>query len=306
MKTLLVSAILLSTMFTQTLFAYTDTDTEYANIQSERVDQYNTNQKYYNSNNYNSQGSLNSTIVDLANKLLNSNKIRKIALNDLAITSFVDLHQLNKTTHFGRVLSESMFDELFVRGFDVTDFRGQSTLSVNANGEYYITRDIDRLRDNIENRFILVGTYTKFEQEIMINARILDNMNGRVVASARTYYYTDDCSILENCQPTQVRKIKITTDGCSTVNCPTSCANGICKDDSYNISRASKTTKIYKKERQKIHKRSVPKTLSMIDNTNNFTYECIDENCENLRKCYANDPYCGTNKKNSYKISLLK
>ncbi|MEA3354330.1 MAG: FlgO family outer membrane protein, partial [Campylobacterota bacterium] len=179
---------------------------------------------------YSEHTKLNKTILELANKLLLSSRINTSDFSDIAITSFVDLHQLNKTTHFGRTLSESMFDELFIRGFNVSEFRGQNTLSVNANGEYFITRDVNMLRNSVPNRYILVGTYTNFEKTMLINARIVDNDNGRIVASARSYYSSDDCSILENCK--EPRKIKIVTDGCSTVNCPDrSCLRGICSND---------------------------------------------------------------------------
>jgi len=242
---------------------------------------------------------LNETIVDLANRLLSSNRIDKHDLGDLAITSFVDLHQLNKTTHFGRTLSETMFDELFIRGFNIADFRGQNTLSVNANGEYYITRDINKLNNNIFNKYILVGTYTKFEDNILINARILDNQNGKIVASARTNYHTDNCTILENCK--EPRKIKIVTDGCSSIGCPTGCQVGICGDDNYNIKRdinnVSKNIQIND---------LISKSLAKIDQSKNFKYECIDEECNNIKKCSSNDPYCNNKNKNLYKISLIK
>ena len=197
---------------------------------NQRVNQ----QRYNNRNRYaryakETHKTLNKTIVDLADRLFSSSRIRNTNMSDIAITSFVDLDKFNKTTHFGRTISESFFDELFVRGFNVTDFRGQNSLSVNANGEYFITRDVEKLNKNIMNQYILVGTYSKFEDSISINARIMDNSNGRIVASARSYYHSTDCKILENCVEKKPRKLAIVTDGCSTViGCPKSCPNGIC------------------------------------------------------------------------------
>ncbi|MEA3289081.1 MAG: FlgO family outer membrane protein [Campylobacterota bacterium] len=261
---------------------------------------------------------LNTTIMELANKLLSSSRIDHSNMGELAITSFVDLHKFNKTTHFGRTLSESMFDELFVRGFNVTDFRGQNTLSVNANGEYYITRDVNLLKDNINNSYILVGTYSKFEDSILINARILDNKTGRILASARSSFYSTDCSLLENCK--EPRKIRIITDGCSTVDCPkVSCTTGICNDQNYNIKRHKK--KSYKKikisKSSTSYKRDVPRTLSKKDHTINFISDCIGEECENTKKCPEYDPNCKINNKltyvnhktrlsNDYKLDLIK
>jgi TolB-like protein len=147
------------------------------------------------------------TIQDLANRLFSSSRISKEAINDIAITSFVDLHQFDKTTHFGRTLSEGFFDELFIRGFNVSDFRGQGTLSINKEGEYFLTRDVKLLNKDVQSDYILVGTYTIFENKILINARIMDNQNGRILASARANYITNDCKVLLNCKKPRIINI---------------------------------------------------------------------------------------------------
>ena len=66
--------------------------------------------QYNRINNVNRYNSLNSTIENLAQRLLDSSRVKQSSLEDIAITSFVDLHKFNKTTHFGRNISESFFD----------------------------------------------------------------------------------------------------------------------------------------------------------------------------------------------------
>lgn len=172
--------------------------------------------------------------MDVANQLQNSSAIANTLPNEIGITAFVDLHQLNKTTKFGRLLGESFYNELFVRGFNVLDFRGQNAINVNATGEFFITRDIEKLSKEVKNSYVLVGTYAPFGQNIIINARIIDNNDGKVVSSARAIYKTSNiCAITENCvnvQPTtqtatpikmvKPKTIKLTTDNCSTKECP--------------------------------------------------------------------------------------
>lgn len=228
---------------------------------NEKYSKFQEQYKGYEQYKYSEHKKLNSTILELADKLLLSSRIDTRDMGELAITSFVDLHKLNKTTHFGRTLSESMFDELFIRGFNVTEFRGQNTLSVNADGEYFITRDVNLLNSSVPNKYILVGTYTMFEDSMLINARIVDNSNGKIVASARSYYSSDDCRILENCK--KPRKIKIITDGCSTVGCPKrGCPGGICPNDVSGIN-----TQNYQNERSTI---KITSTDSKVDHTNPF------------------------------------
>ena len=143
---------------------------------------------------------IDTVIQDVANRLLLTSKIPKDQEGNIAITSFVDLHQFNKATHFGRTLSEGFFDELFIRGFQVSDFRAQESLSINNEGEYFLTRDPKYLQDTIQSDYTLVGTYTIFENKILINARILSNFDGKIVASARANYVTNDCRVLQNCK----------------------------------------------------------------------------------------------------------
>ncbi|WOE71169.1 FlgO family outer membrane protein [Hydrogenimonas thermophila] len=169
------------------------------------------------------------TVDKIAQQLVNTLKVKNVG--SVAITSFVDLHQLNKTTHFGRVLGESLFNELFKRGVKVMDFRGQKSLSINANGEFFLSRNVKKLHSPIQNKYVLVGTYTKIAEGILINSRIVDNKNGSVIATSRVIFHSNDCRIFENCKKPKpepvipIRTIDITTDGCATEKCPDVCAD---------------------------------------------------------------------------------
>ena len=154
---------------------------------------------------------LNDAIISLANQLSVNNKLQTADTGTITLTSFVDLIKLNQTSQFGRVVGESLFSELFVRGFNVTDFRGQDAISVNKTGEFFITRDITKLSSEVSNTYILVGTYSKIDQNVIINARILDNKTGKLVTSARAMYANDDCSLFGTCNNIR-RKIKIISE----------------------------------------------------------------------------------------------
>lgn len=154
--------------------------------------------------------SLNSTIINIANQLFNSNSNQKTPLR-IILTSFVDLNNFDKTSTFGRLISESMFNELHIRNFKISDFRGQDAVSVNDNGEFHITRNVERLKDSIEStEFILIGTYVKFEnQSLLINARIVDSISGEVVSSARAVYQPKDCKTFGICENLETEEEKM-------------------------------------------------------------------------------------------------
>jgi len=156
-----------------------------------------------------SNGMVDDKIVELADSLLASSRIAQADMGNIAITSFVNLHNLSRTSSFGRTIGETFFNELFIRGFNVADFRGQNALSVNPTGEFFITRDIKKINKKVVNSYVLVGTFSSIDKKVLINARIMDNQTGRVVAAAKTYYSTDDCNLLNNCP--KARTIRITS-----------------------------------------------------------------------------------------------
>jgi len=163
-----------------------------------------------NSTDYYLNNDLNEVIIEIAKQLFQSNTVKN-KTTSIILTSFVNLDNLSETTTFGRMLSESMFNELHIHKFNVTDFRGQDAISVTEDGEFHITRDPDKLKDSIEKiEYILVGTYVKFENKsFLINSRIIDSISGNVISSSRVIYHPKDCSIFNLCQKKESKKEKV-------------------------------------------------------------------------------------------------
>ncbi|MDD2639642.1 MAG: FlgO family outer membrane protein [Sulfurimonadaceae bacterium] len=154
------------------------------------------------------QETLESTIASLATQMMQNKKMH--TTKPVLITTFVRLDNLKKTSEFGRVLSESLINELSNRGFNVIEFRGQVGVSINEQGEYFITRDTNKLKDTIENTYVVVGTYSRQYKNIMLNARVIDNISGQIISTSRATFahnLRDDCVIFKDCQPP--RSIKI-------------------------------------------------------------------------------------------------
>ncbi len=158
--------------------------------------------------NVTTQTDLESTIASLATQMMQNKKMdtRKPVL----ITSFVRLDQFKKTTEFGRIVSESLINEMSNRGFNIIEYRGQMAVSINDQGEYFITRKPHNLKDKIPNTYVVVGTYSRQLGKIMLNARVIDNITGKIITSARSTYnhgYVNDCLIFKDCRPARTIKI---------------------------------------------------------------------------------------------------
>lgn len=149
---------------------------------------------------------LNSAITELSNQILINNIVEQ-SKKKLVLTTFVNLNELKKTSTFGRVSSESMINELHIRNFKIVDFRGQNYISVNSSGEYHITREFEKLKKDLKDYYILVGTYSLFDQNtVAINARIMDFNSGEIISSGRVIYSMSNCKLFDLCDE---RKNKI-------------------------------------------------------------------------------------------------
>ncbi len=158
--------------------------------------------------NVTTQNSLEASITSLATQMMQNQKMQ--TSKSVLITSFVRLDNFKKTTEFGRVVGESLINELSNRGFNVIEFRGQMAVSVNEHGEYFITRNVSKMNERVVNSFVVVGTYSRQFGKIMLNARVMDNATGQIVTSARATYehgLRNDCVIFKDCQPPRTIKI---------------------------------------------------------------------------------------------------
>ena len=158
--------------------------------------------------NVTTQDTLEATIASLAAQMLENKKLD--SNKPVLITSFVRLDEFKKTTEFGRIVSESLINELSNRGFDITEFRGQMAISVNDEGEYFISRKPHELKNKIPNTYVVVGTYSRQSGKVMLNARVIDNITGKIITSARATYVhnvKEDCIIFKDCAPARTINI---------------------------------------------------------------------------------------------------
>ena len=158
--------------------------------------------------NVTNQSTLEGTINSLATQMMRNKKMN--TSKPVLITSFVRLDNFKKTTEFGRIVSESMINEMSNRGFNVIEYRGQMAVSINEKGEYFITRNPYKLKDEIPNTYVVVGTYSRQYGKVMLNARVIDNITGRIISSARSTYLhnrRNDCILFKDCKPARTIKI---------------------------------------------------------------------------------------------------
>lgn len=146
-------------------------------------------------------------LKSLSEQLLKNNNIEQS--KKIVITSVVKLKELNQTTDFGRVISESLIDELYSKKFKIIDIRANKNLSMNKDGEYFLSRDFKKISQKHGDVNVLVGTYSKFEYDnVVVNLRILNSLTAEVLSSANVVYYYDDCELLDICSDSETIEVR--------------------------------------------------------------------------------------------------
>ena len=158
--------------------------------------------------NVTSQNSLDATIASLATQMVQNKKLD--TNKPVLITSFVGLDELKETSEFGRVIGESLINELSNKGFNIIEFRGQMAVSINDKGEYFISRKPHEIKSETPSTYVVVGTYSRQVKRVILNARLIDNVSGKIISSARAIYehgLVNDCMMFADCPPARTINI---------------------------------------------------------------------------------------------------
>jgi TolB-like protein len=151
-------------------------------------------------------------VAEIANQLLLNIPSNAQKQNKIILTTFVDLNTLAKTSPLGRVISESLIDELHSRNFKIIDFRMQEMLTINKNGEFSLTRDVSKLKDEVPEALIVVGTYSVIDDSaVVLNARIMNTFTSDVISTAKVIYHFKNCEEFNICKEVEKPKdVKVT------------------------------------------------------------------------------------------------
>jgi TolB-like protein len=103
------------------------------------------------------------------------------------VTTFVDLNDFNKTSDFGRLLSENVMSELIKSGYKVVEIRESRSVQIIKDvGELFLTRGAmpergfkkEVIPKNYKEEYIgsllIVGTYQAGASVVTINARVIN------------------------------------------------------------------------------------------------------------------------------------
>ena len=114
-----------------------------------------------------------------------ANRIREFETTDktIAVSTFVDLDNLEDTSAFGRYVAEELSTELYKLGFRLRELRQMEQVDiVPEKGEFALSRKTAKLMKKFHLDAIVAGTYTMVGDEVVVNARMLSLDTARVVS----------------------------------------------------------------------------------------------------------------------------
>ena len=116
------------------------------------------------------------------------NRLREFDPTDstVAVTTFVDLDNFNETSSFGRYVAEDLGMELFKLGFRLREIRQRIRINITPEvGEVALTREASAIMQNAQVDAVVTGAYSRFGNQVVVNARLIDVDTGRVVSAGQ-------------------------------------------------------------------------------------------------------------------------
>lgn len=102
----------------------------------------------------------------------------------MVVATLVDVDQLNKGSALGLALAEGFTSYLHQGGYTLVDLKSQGVIEINDQGEFFLTRNADRLRQMTPVDFVLAGTLSRSQEGVDVNVRIIGIKSKIVVAAA--------------------------------------------------------------------------------------------------------------------------
>ena len=104
-------------------------------------------------------------------------------VSPVIVLSIVNMNQLNKTSAFGRLISEQLSARMSQLKYNVVELKLRNDILVKNNqGEFLLTREIRDIADSVNAQAVLVGTYAENTNDVYVNLKIVRPSNNVVLA----------------------------------------------------------------------------------------------------------------------------
>ncbi|MDL2210818.1 hypothetical protein LJC26_08470 [Desulfovibrio sp. OttesenSCG-928-O18] len=103
-------------------------------------------------------------------------------------TNLVNLHDFNDTSAFGRVAAQQVGSRISQYGFRVIEARLAASMTMNAQGEFMLTRETARLLESTyDANAVMVGCYSAQGGRVYVSLRVV-RLSDNAIMAAYEYY----------------------------------------------------------------------------------------------------------------------
>ncbi len=126
-------------------------------------------------------------VAELAIQLQEGLQMNRVRRLPMAVMPFVDLSRAREryTGALGERLSESFVYQLQQNDYNLIDYRAVSLLTTARDP--LTKQNMSSLRNRFRIYFLLTGSYARYPDGIVVNARVLDTTTRQVLASGQTH-----------------------------------------------------------------------------------------------------------------------
>jgi TolB-like protein len=105
-------------------------------------------------------------------------------------TSMVNIDNMEHSSKFGRLFSESLMTDFKINGWRVLEYRGTDIVTLSQHGEFMLNRG--KLQDLNQNVLILVGTYGLVKGDLVVNTRLITSNASELISAASVTIHDRD------------------------------------------------------------------------------------------------------------------
>lgn len=105
----------------------------------------------------------------------------------IVVTTPVLVGDMNNTNAMAQQLQQGLMTSLHSFQFNVVDLNLGDGLRVTTSGDFILTRDWQKLSNNLPVEHLVVSTMSPTTNGMAINTRIVNISNNRVVSASQTY-----------------------------------------------------------------------------------------------------------------------
>lgn len=127
--------------------------------------------------------------ANITHKLVSSIQVRVDRSAPIMAVSFVNLHNMEQTSDFGRILSEEVSNNFFQFGYTIIEprLREETLTTHNENGEFALSRNLQNISPSLGAQAILSGTYAIADNSVAVSARVVHAQTKVLLAAAHCH-----------------------------------------------------------------------------------------------------------------------